>query len=140
MPKQPTRDKPLLTIVAIVLAVLAVGFAGVWLYLKHAEKLDAEVRYLRLAPVAISHNGISMSATVAVRTSGSDEDWAREHGLALEEVVKQALLAADPERVRAPGGLQKLQESLKAASNAMLQTDRVQEVLVTDFLVSEGDL
>lgn len=140
MPKQAPRDKPILTIVAIVFGVLALGFAGAWLYLRHVEKLEAEVRYLRLPSVAISRDGHSMSATVAIRTNGAEADWIAKRKPTLELVVKQALMTADPVRSRAPGGLQALQEALKVSSNAALQTDSVQEVLVTDFLVSEGDL
>jgi flagellar basal body-associated protein FliL len=60
--------------------------------------------------------------------------------MALETVMKRGLMAVDPQRVRAPNGIRLLQDTLREASNAELHTDKVQEVLITDFLVSEGDL
>lgn len=140
MSKQSARDKPLTSTVAIALAVLAVSFAAVWLYLQYTQKRNAEIRYLALPSVAISRDGHSISASFGVRTSGADADWAAKNKNALEQVMKRALMEVDPQRVRTPTGLQLLQNTLREASNAELRTDKVQEVLITDFLVSEGDL
>lgn len=140
MSKQSARDKPLTSTVAIALAVLAVSFAAVWLYLQYTQKRNAEIRYLALPSVAISRDGHSISASFGVRTSGADADWAAKNKNALEQVMKRALMEVDPQRVRTPTGIQLLQNTLREASNAELRTDKVQEVLITDFLVSEGDL
>lgn len=140
MPKRPARDNLLVKAVAVVLVVLAAGFVLTWIYLQYADKQSREINYLRFPSVAISRDGHSISASFAVRTSAADAKWASRNKLALEQIMKQTLLAVDPVRVRAPNGLQALQETVRAASNVTLQTDKVQEVLVTDFLVSEGDL
>ena len=140
MAKKAARERNLLTIIAIVVAVLAVGFGGAWLYMDHKEKQEREIAYLRLPPVAISRDGHSMSATFAIRTSAADADWASKNKGTLEQVMKKALLEADPVAARAPGGLQHMQEQVRHVANATLQSQRIQEVLVTDFLVSEGDL
>lgn len=140
MPKKPARDNLLLYVIGIVTAVLAVGFTLAWLYLQYADKQSREIIFLKLPDVAISRDGHSISASFAVRTSAADAKWAAQHKVALEQIMKQSLLAVDPVRVRAPNGLQALQNTVRAASNLTLQTDKVQEVLVTDFLVSEGDM
>lgn len=140
MPKRSTRDNLLTYTVAITLAVLATGFAVTWLYLQRAEKLRTEVRYLTLPSVSISRDGHSIAATVAIRTSGADARQVADHQHALEQLAKRALMAVDPVRVRAPGGLQNLQQTLRESANTVLQAGSVQEVLITDFLVSEGDL
>jgi flagellar basal body-associated protein FliL len=141
MPSQrPAHEHRVMYVVGIVLVILVLGFCGAWLYLQHVRQLDREVSYFRLPSVAVSRNGHSMSATFAIKTNGNDANWGAQNNRALEQVMRQVLTDADPQRTHAPGGLQKLQETLKAASNAALNTDKVQEVLVTDFLVSEGDL
>ncbi|OWW22654.1 hypothetical protein [Noviherbaspirillum denitrificans] len=139
MAKQAAREKNLPLIIAIAIAVLAVGFGGAWLYMQHKEKLERQITYLKLPPVAISHDGFSMRATFAIRTSAADAEWATKNKSTLEQVMKKALLDADPVAAREPGGLQALQEKVRQVGNAALQSQRIQEVLVTDFLVSEGD-
>ena len=139
MAKKAAREKNLLSIVVIAAAVLAAGFGLTWLYMQHKEKQSREIAYLRLPPVAISRDGHSMSATFAIRTSVADADWASKNKFALEQVMKKALLEADPVAARVPGGLQAMQEKVREVANATLQSQRIQEVLVTDFLVSEGD-
>ena len=128
--------------VGIVLLVLAVAFVLTWRYLQHRERLAIETRYLMLPPVAISRDGHSMSATVAIRTSAADAEWAASNKQALEQVTQRVLMELDPQRVSGAhvrNGLQALQVTLRDAGNAALQTTRVQEMLLTDFLVSEGD-
>jgi flagellar basal body-associated protein FliL len=139
-PKRPTHEHRVLYVVVTLLVVLALGFCGTWLYLQHARQLDREVSYFRLPSLAVSRNGHSMSATFAVKTNGNDANWGGQNKRALEQVMTKVLMDADPQRVHAPGGLQKLQETLKTSINDALHTDKVQEVLITDFLVSEGDL
>ncbi len=138
--KRSAHDKHLATVVGIVLAILAAGFAGVWFYLKHMEQLSAEVSYLRMPPIAISRSGHSISATVAIKVSGADAKWASENKRALDQIMQRVLLETDPQRALAPNGLLTLQDTMRAASNVALHTDKVQEILITDFLVSEGDL
>jgi flagellar basal body-associated protein FliL len=139
MANKAAREKNLLSVIAIVVAVLAVGFTAAWLYMQYQEKQSREITYLRLPSIAISRDGHSISATFAIRTSAADATWASKNKFALEQVMKQALLAVDPVAARAPGGLKALQDQVRETSNATLQSERIQEVLVTDFLVSEGD-
>ncbi|HEY0844501.1 MAG TPA: flagellar basal body-associated FliL family protein [Noviherbaspirillum sp.] len=140
MTKRHARDHLILKAIGVTLVVLAVGFGLAWFYLQHAERLSREITYLALPSIAISRDGHSISAGIAIRTSAADADWAKKNKSILEQTMKSALLEVDPVKVREPGGLKKLQETLRESSNARLQTTRVQEVVVTDFLVSEGDL
>jgi len=138
--KQPAHDRNLLSIVGAVSVALGVGFAFVWFYLQYADKQSREINYLSLPSISISRDGHSIAASFAVRISAADAAWASRNKQALEQVMKQALLDVDPVRARAPNGLAEFQVRLRDAGNGMLQTSRIQEVLVTDFLVSEGDL
>lgn len=139
MAKKAAHDKHLLPLVAIVVAILTVGFGGAWYIIQNKEKQNREIAYLNMPSVAISRDGHSIRATFAVRTSEADADWASKNKVALEHVMKQALLDVDPVAARAPGGLHALQEKVREAGNTILQSHRIQEVLITDFLVSEGD-
>lgn len=127
-------------IVVIVFVLLAVGFAIAWYYLKNADKQAAQINYLRLPYVAISHNGHSIAASFAFRVDGADAEWASRHKQALEEIMKQELLQLEPAQVLAPNGIRDFQSHLSDTANGALKTTRIQEVLVTDFLVSEGDM
>ncbi|HEY8608648.1 MAG TPA: hypothetical protein VIM12_16165 [Noviherbaspirillum sp.] len=139
MQKPPARDRSVRNAVLISLLVLLTGFGATWFYLQHAKRLDNEVRFLTLPRVAISRDGHSMAATVAIRTSGSQAEWASGQQRALEEVVKVALMEADPVAARGPEGIAMLQQQIRDTSNSLLKTDRIKEAIVTDFLVSEGD-
>jgi len=144
MSTRNARDRWSVYTVGIALVVLAVGFALAWFYMQYRERLSREVSFLMLPPIAISHSGHSMSATIAVQTSAADAGWAAENKRALEQVVKRVLMEADPKKVAgvpaAPAGMDALQHTLREASNVELQTTRVQGMLLTEFLVSEGDL
>lgn len=140
MTKRPARDRLILKAIGVTLVVLVVGFGLAWLYMQHEERQSREITYLTLPSIAISRDGHSISAGIAIRTSAADAGWAKKNQDVLEQALKSALLEVDPVKVRQPDGLKKLQETLRDVSNARLQTTRVQEVVVTDFLVSEGDV
>lgn len=141
MPQQaPVRDFSLPYVIAGTLLLLAAGFALAWFYLQHRAQLQWETRYLTLPPVAISRDGHSMAATIAVRTSAADAGWIADNKRMLQQIAHRVLMDADPQRMQAPDGLRALQASLREATNAALQTNGVQEMLLTDFLLSEGDL
>lgn len=137
--KQSAHDHVLLYTIAAALVVLAIGFVLASFYRQQAERKSVEITYIGFPGVAVSRDGHSIRASFAVRVSVADAEWASTQKQPLEHVMKQALMEADPVRVRAPEGLKALQEGVRSASNAALKSNRVQEVLVTDLLVSEGD-
>jgi len=137
--KKPPRPKSAyerwLPIAGGAFVVLAVGVGGGLLYKWHAERQATEVAYLKIPPVSVRRAGYSIRASFAVRTSAADATWARTNKKALEQVITQALMEADPMHVRVPEGIKALQDSVRTAGSTALQTARVQEVLVTDLLV-----
>lgn len=135
----PVPQRPLARVVLIACALLAIGFAAAWLYLQHAERQRLSSSYTALKRVAISRDGHSIAATIAIKTSDADRRWATQSRPALEAAFQQALLHVEPQQALAPGGLQAFQQGLDEALNRALATDKVQQVVITDFLVSEGD-
>ncbi|MFC7515482.1 flagellar basal body-associated protein FliL [Herbaspirillum sp. GCM10030257] len=140
MPHAPAKDRQLVLIIGIALLVLLLSFGGVWLYLQYAKKLRTQTNYLSLPSIAISRDGHSIRAGIAIRTSGEDAGWASKNQQAFEQVMKRALMAADPEKLRSEAGILAMQESLRDAGNDAIGHGKVREVLLTDLLISEGDL
>lgn len=120
-------------------AMVLVGFVCVWFYLQYAERQRVNSSFTRLERVAISRDGHSIAASVAIKTSDADLRWAARHREAMGVALQQVLLGLDPQRVRAPGALQTFQQGLDEALNRALRTDKIQQAVLTDFLVSEGD-
>lgn len=120
-------------------ATLLIGFTCVWLYLQYDERQRMASSFTTLERVAISRDGHSIAASIAVKTSDSDLRWAQRNREGLALAFQQVLLTLDPQRVRAPDGLNAFQQELDEMLNRALQTDKIQQVVLTDFLVSEGD-
>lgn len=140
MKKAATKpQRPVARIVLIACTLLAIGFAAAWLYMQHAERQRMSSSYTALQRVAISRDGHSIAATIAIMTADADRRWAARNRAGLEAAFQQALLHVEPEQVLAPGGLQTFQQGLDDTLNRALATDKVQQVAITDFLVSEGD-
>lgn len=136
---QAQRERSVLKTLLIAFALLAIGFSATWAYQKYAERQRLSSSYTSIKPVAISRSGYSIAATFVVKTSNADARWAMQNRSGIEAALHQALLGIDPARALAPGGLRELQQDMQARLNRMLGTNKVQEVVITDFLVSEGD-
>lgn len=137
--KPVRRDRSLRKFLALVTLLLAAGFAAAWGYQQYHQEQRLATRYTVLRPVAVGHSGHSISATFAIKTSAADARWAQQNRDGIEAALQQSLMGVDPQRVLAPGGLQAMQQNMHVALNGLLATDKVQQVIVTDFLVSEGD-
>ncbi|RJF97173.1 hypothetical protein D3871_00460 [Noviherbaspirillum saxi] len=140
MPKPTAKDRPIGVIIGLALLLLGIGFGSVWFYLQYVQKKQAQTNYLTLPSIAISRDGHSIRAGMAIRTTGDDAGWASKHQQALEQIMKRTLMEADPKKLRTEGGIVALQQSLREAGNTTLHTTKVREVLLTDLLLSEGDL
>lgn len=137
MSSKVARDNNLIVYSLIFVSfVLVAGYAGAWWYRQHMERLRGQVAYSPPLEVAVSNHDYSMAATLSLKTSAADSDWTQQTRRALEELVRERLNDADPKRLLAPNGLKAWQEALRNESNALLHTDKVQEVLVTDFVFS----
>ncbi|HJV53699.1 MAG TPA: flagellar basal body-associated FliL family protein [Noviherbaspirillum sp.] len=137
MSSKAARDNNLVVYsLLIVTAALAIGYAGAWWYRQHMEQLYNQVAYTPPLEIAITNDDYSMAAKLAIKTSAADSDWARQARRVLEDLVRERLGDADPKRLLAPNGLKAWQEALRDESNVRLHTDKVQEVLITDFVFS----
>ena len=135
MPQPPVRDRSTVHIVAFATVVLIAGFMFAWLYHRHAAQLRDQVVYSKPARVVAGARDYSVAASFAVKTSGVDAEWVKNHQRALEAVAKSVLISSDARLALKPDGLRALQEKMREASNAALHTDKVRQIVITDFLV-----
>jgi len=122
---------------AYVAAAVVIGLVSIfvlsWSHLKTSGKLASEVSYTRFGPYRIDTQNYSLTASLAVQTSGDDAGWAEHNREALNVIFKQVLAGSDPKSIKAPNRLQILQDALmKACSNAF-GPKIVQSVFMTDF-------
>jgi len=133
------NERPLTGIVLAACGMLLAGFVVSWLYLQHVRNEQGASSFTTLKRVAVGRDGYSIAATIAIKTSDADLRWAGRNRINLETEFQRALYELDPQRARAPGGLQAFQQGLAATLNQALNTDKIQQVVLTDFLVAEGD-
>jgi hypothetical protein len=137
MPSTPRRDNTLLYTVGGSIAALVIGFGGAWVYLQHHARLRAEPFFSQPVAVVTATSEHSVAATFAIRATGAEAGWVRAHRSAIEQIVKHALSETDLLAAIGPQGLGALQASLRDLVNKKLNTDYVQEVVITDFLVGD---
>lgn len=138
MPKASTRDRSTVYTVAIALVVLFAGFAFAWFYKTRDTQLHNQTVYSKPTRVVAGSSNYSVAVSFAIRTSGADTSLIADNRRVLEQVAQQVLVARDMRQARTPEGMQALQEALRGAFNAALHTDKVQQVLITDFLLSSS--
>lgn len=138
MSRQAARDNSLLVTVCATALLLCIGFAGAWFYLQHKARLRTEISFSKPVTVTTSTRTHSVAASFSIRTSRADAGWVDVNRQAMEQAVLIALASADLDAVLKPGGLRSFQSSLRNALNATLHTDKVEEVLLTDFLVGDS--
>lgn len=123
--------------VGIALFCLVLGFVLVWSGFDIAPKTQSPVAYVSFGPMVTRVPGYAFSTTMAVQTSAADAKWTTQNRKAISAVLQEALAKVDPHALRTPDGLAGLQETLKLATNRTLQTEQVQNVLLTDFVLEK---
>jgi flagellar basal body-associated protein FliL len=125
-----------------VLAILLVCFFLAWIYFSsrhHPLKDEKEIAYARFGPMAVTSQSYSVRASFALQTSADDAGWAEKHRKELSLALEQVLSNQNPQHVLAQNGLQSLQLSLAATVNKALNTSKLQEILLTDFVLVRND-
>lgn len=140
MPTTPARDRSIVYTIAFAFVVLGIGFAYGWMHRQQAARLREQAASVYSNPVRVvaGTRYYSVAASFVVTTSGADAEWVKRNRSGLETAAKQVLATQDMRAVLAPHGLLALQSTLRDACNAALRTHKVQQVLVTDFLVGDS--
>lgn len=138
MAKPIKNPRPILLTAGLSLVVIASAILLTWLYLKNANKIRPTVAYSSFAPVVVRGPEYSIAATFALQTSPGDKSWVDKHQTQLTEVFKDALNGVDPAILRAPNGLLAVQKSMKEIGNTALKTEKIQQILFTDFIMQSN--
>lgn len=138
MAKASKNDTSIILPASLLLLALVVAFGLAWLYLKNANKVRPDVAYSSFGPVVVRAEEYSIAASFALQTSPADVSWIEQHHKELDILLRQALTGADPARIRSPNGLQALQSALKETGNTALKTQKIQQVLFTDFIIQSN--
>lgn len=138
MPLTNPRDRFVITTASVVVAVLLGALAGLWYFLHAPRAADPGLSYAIVGPLTVRTDDFSVVARLAVQTSPDNAAWARQQAPALVRSAEAALGQVDPDRIHAPGGLEELQRSLKSSLSRDLGTDRIEQILLTDFLLQMG--
>ena len=128
------RDNFVTTTTTVIVALLLAVFAAIW-FLLDDHRTDNQRSYTDVGPLLISTENYSVKARIAVQTRKEDAAWAAQNQAALRRIVEAELSLIVPEKIHAPGGLAELQRSLKEATNRGLSTHKVEQILLTDFLL-----
>ena len=132
---KPKKERSIVVTASLVVAALVVAFAMTWIYLQYASKVRVDVAYAPFKPIVVRAQDYSIAASFVLQTSTADAAWVAKNQKQLEAVLQEALNEADANGIRAPNGLQALQISLRDISNEALQTTKIQQVLLTDFII-----
>lgn len=122
----------------IVFVLLAAAFGALWAYLRSAPSTLPRVAYVDTGPLVVTMEGYTVSTRLSVQTSQDDAEWARKNRAALIGAMQQALAQSDPRRMQHPAELEVLQTSLKRMGNNALHTAKIQDVLLTEFVIQEA--
>ena len=136
---KPARERTVWRTVIIASVVLLVGFAAAWIYLQHQDKLQKQTAYSKPVQVAAATGNQTMRLTFAVRVTGADADWIASNGAAIESIMKEAMTTVQPRALATPAGMRQFEERVRAAANTKLGTDKVREVVITDYLYTTLD-
>ena len=138
MSKTTTRDRSTTYTVALALILLIAGFAVAWFYQARETRLHNQTVYSKPTRVVAGSRDYSVAVSFAIQVTGADVEWAAANRRALEQVAQRVLVERDMRQALAPRGMQALQAALRDACNAALHTNKVQQVLVTDFLLASS--
>jgi flagellar basal body-associated protein FliL len=139
MSKTTERDNFFAYTAAVVVVCLAAIVMFTWSQVR-SHTVQPEVSFSSFGPYQIETQELSISAKLAVQTSRSDASWPNSNREMLNTVFKHILESTDPKILKAPHGLQQLQDALTEGCNAELHSSKyVQAVLLTDFVAQSRD-
>ncbi|MFT5962042.1 MAG: flagellar basal body-associated protein FliL [Burkholderiaceae bacterium] len=137
-PKPKSRDKFTLVTTGLVILLLVASFAAVWFYRQNQLKTDLRQNYTLVGRMVVSTDEYSVGTDMALETSAENAEWASRNQPAIRAAIETTLRSLDAQQVRLPGGLAALQVALTAAVNKSMKTDKVEQILLTDFLLQTG--
>lgn len=137
--KSNASDNATLYLAAAIVVVLLVSLAAAWFYVQSQPRLEVRAAFVDTGPMIVSVDGYNIATRMSVQTSKADGDWASRNRSALIQAMQNALTTSNPQTMQTPQGLQALQSSLTEAGNNAMKTGKIQNVLLTEFLIQPAE-
>lgn len=123
---------------AVVVTLLSISLLT-WNHVRSSSQSASQIAYARFGPFQVETQSFSLKASLVVQTSNADAGWADRNRNSLNVIFRKVLADTDANVIKAPNGLQILQEALKKGCNSTMNTNAVQAVLLTDFSFQAHD-
>lgn len=121
--------------ISAMIIVLMGAFIATWFWWRQNHPALITPDYVALGPLIVSTDTYSVSARIALQSDSADAEWVKQNDAALRRVLQAALMTLDPQQVHSPGGLAALQARLLKTIHEQLSTDKVELLLLTDFIL-----
>jgi flagellar basal body-associated protein FliL len=135
MPTPIRRDRFVTVAISAMIIVLMGAFLATWFWWQQNHPARILPEYAALAPLVVSTDAYSLSARIALQSGSGEADWVKKNDAALRRVLQTALMTLDPQQVHGPGGLVALQVRLLKTIHEQLSTDKIEQLLLTDFIL-----
>lgn len=118
-----------------ILMLLVGGFIAAWLHVNSAPKIVVVTAYTQLGSMVIATQNHTIRANISIQTSKEHEEWGKKNKIVIDGIVKNYLADESTQKIIAKNNLATLQNTLKNLANTTLDTDKVEAILITDFLL-----
>lgn len=134
---QPSPNKFLRTAVLVALLVVAIGFAAAWFYFKPAT-VTSPFSYTEFGPIVVRTSQYSLKTKLSLQTSNDNLQWANANRIKMKAVLENTMAGLDFDQVRSAGGIAYVEKTLRDAANQQFQTQNVEGILLTDFIIQSN--
>jgi flagellar basal body-associated protein FliL len=140
MSKANSQDNFVAYIAAVVVALAGIFiFAWSHLNVSFTNPAKPQIAYAQFGPLDVETQNFTLTTSLAVQTSTGDAEWTIRNRALLNVIFKKILADTDANTVKAPNGMQILQDALRKGANAAMGTQNVQAVLLTGFSFKARD-
>lgn len=102
-------------------------------------KARPEIAYVNFGPLVVQAHGYAYRTSISIQSDRDDARWITRNTDRVGNLMHKTLANMDPALMRSPKGLASVQVLLKNNINATLDTARVQNVWITDFIWESDD-
>lgn len=120
--------------------IVLIGFMVIALIVyqtRFAGKIAPESSYVQLKEQIVNDQKIVTRMTVTVQAKAADQDWLLANQKTLNEHFKSETSKLDMNALRTKEGIVEAQAELTRRFNLILNTDKIQSVLITDLLLQD---
>lgn len=129
------RDRFVTIAIGVIVTVLVCALGAGWVWWRQANPSIAAPAFTVIGPIVSSTEKYSVSARIALQTGGDNAEWVKKNNTVLRGILEAALQSLEPRQVHATDGLLAVQTQLLSAIEQQLNTDKIEQLLLTDFIL-----